>query len=91
MAAETSLMALMKGIELHNTKPGLKMSSRVSRLLPWISQFCGENANSALVLVTYMDGGSKQSSIFASLRSREIKVDLSVRFATLRMRSRGVR
>ena len=53
------------------------MSSRVSRLLPRISQFCGENANSALVLVTYMDGGSKQSSIFTSLRSREIKVDLS--------------
>ena len=49
------------------------MSSRVSRLLPRISQFCGENA---LVLVTYMDGGSKQSLIFTSLRSREIKVDL---------------
>ena len=59
MVAETSLMALTKGIELHNTKPGLKMSSRVSRLLPQISQFCGENANSALVLVTYMEALNK--------------------------------
>ena len=60
IVAETSLMALMKGIELHNTKPGLKECLHVflAASATVFSVLLG-NANSALVLVTYMDGSEQ--------------------------------